>query len=71
MGKARIGIIGNNENDCVTCDSTIGFGTGGQNNNGITCGNQDQTAIGYILVQSDSPCILMPVKATVDFSKAF
>ena len=27
--KARIGIIGNNEDDCSNCDSRIGFGTGG------------------------------------------
>ena len=51
MGKARIGIIGNNDNDCVTCDTRIGFGTGGKHNDGVTCGDQDQTAIGYILVQ--------------------
>ena len=51
MGKARIGIIGNNENDCVSCDSRIGFGTGGKFNDASTCGNQDLTAIGYILVQ--------------------
>ena len=51
MGKARIGILGNNENDCVTCDSRIGFGTGGRHNDLSTCGNQDQNAIGFILVQ--------------------
>ena len=26
--KSRIGIFGNNEHDCHTCDSRIGFGTG-------------------------------------------
>ena len=51
MAKARIGIIGNNENDCTSCDSRIGFGTGGRHNDASTCGNQDKTAIGYILVQ--------------------
>ena len=51
MGKARIGIIGNNENDCVSSDSRIGFGTGGRHNDAITCGNQGQTSVGYILVQ--------------------
>ena len=51
MGKARIGIIGNNDNDCVTCDTRIGFGTGGRHNDASTCGDQNQTAIGYILVQ--------------------
>ena len=53
MGKARIGIIGNNENDCVTCDTRIGFGTGGRHNDASTCGSQDRTSIGYILVQWD------------------
>jgi len=28
IGKARIGIVGNNENDCNSCDSRIGFATG-------------------------------------------
>ena len=28
--KARIGIVANNENDCYSCDSGIGFGTGAQ-----------------------------------------
>ena len=51
MGKARIGIIANNENDCVSSDSRIGFGTGGRHNDASTCGNQDQTSIRYILVQ--------------------
>ena len=27
LDKARIGILGNNEDDCITCDSRIGFGT--------------------------------------------
>ncbi|KAL9953832.1 hypothetical protein ACROYT_G041302 [Oculina patagonica] len=35
----RIGIKGNNENDCVGCDSRIGFGTGGYPDNSTTCGN--------------------------------
>ena len=51
MSKARIGILGNNENDCVTCDSRIGFGTGGQHHNSVTCGNNGITAMGFILVQ--------------------
>jgi len=61
--KARIGILGNNENDCVTPDSTIGFGTGGYHDDSSTCGNEaiDHStsdnggkhikAMGYILVQ--------------------
>ena len=59
--KARIGIIGNNENACSTCDSRIGFGTGGYPDDSNTCGNAAMhgadngdrliKAIGYILVQ--------------------
>ena len=57
--KARIGILGNNENDCNRCDSRIGFGTGGHHHDS-TCGNVAKhaadngdkhiKAIGYILV---------------------
>lgn len=60
VSKARIGILSNNENDCVTCDSRIGFGTGGGHDDSNTCGNEarHQTdngnkrikVIGYILV---------------------
>jgi len=61
--KARIGFLGNNENDCVTSDSRIGFGTGGYHDDSNTCGNEaldDPSsdnggkhikAMGYILVQ--------------------
>ena len=60
--KARIGILGNNEKDCVTTDSRIGFGTGGHSDDSNTCGNKGYTkgsdngdknikAMGYILVQ--------------------
>ena len=60
--KARIGIIGNNENDCLTPDSTIGFGNGGSPDDFNTCGNfaadfysdngrKNIIAMGYILVQ--------------------
>ncbi|KAL9953881.1 hypothetical protein ACROYT_G041354 [Oculina patagonica] len=59
--KARIGIIGNQENDCKTTDSRIGFGTGGFDDDSNTCGNQAThspdngdkriKAMGYILVQ--------------------
>ncbi|KAL9953794.1 hypothetical protein ACROYT_G041260 [Oculina patagonica] len=45
--QARIGILGNDQNDCNTCDSRIGFGT--QNFN--TCGDRNIKAMGYILVQ--------------------
>ena len=56
--KARIGYIANQENDCGSCDSRIGFGTRGGSN---TCGNvashspdngnRNIEAMGYILVQ--------------------
>ena len=54
--KARIGVIANQENDCLTCDSRIGFGTGGDNSCGNVAthkpDNEDKhiTAMGYILV---------------------
>ena len=38
--KARIGIIGNNENDCTYTDSRIGFGSGGEPNYHSACGNE-------------------------------
>ena len=60
-GKARIGILSNNEYDCATCDSRIGFGTGGLDDDSNTCGNEAVRggdngdkhikAMGYILVQ--------------------
>ena len=61
--EARIGIISNQENDCASPDSRIGFGTGGYPNGHNTCGNvasaihhpdnggKDIRAMGYILVQ--------------------
>ena len=59
--KARIGILGNNENDCNTCNSRIGFGTGGGADDSNTCGNEAKhggdngvkniKAMGYILIQ--------------------
>ena len=63
--KVRIGIIADNQNDCMSCNSCIGFGTSlrhcsdGEARN-ITCGNMDicgvfdsknTAAFGYILVQ--------------------
>ena len=59
--KARIGILSNNENACSSCDSRIGFGTGGPPHDSITCGNvvknrgdngkRSTKTMGYILVQ--------------------
>ena len=61
FSKARIGIIGNNENQCHSPDSRIGFGTGGYPDDYNTCGNEAKHApdngdkkvktMGYILVQ--------------------
>ena len=58
VGIARIGYVANQENDCGTCDSRIGFGTRGGSN---ACGNvashspdngdRNIKAMGYILVQ--------------------
>jgi len=53
--KARIGIISNDQNDCSSPDSRIGFGAEGYPDNSNICGNPAWqhriTAIGYILVQ--------------------
>ena len=61
--RARIGIISNEQNDCNTPDSTIGFGIGDDPHDDSTCGNladplyqpdngkKDIKAMGYILVQ--------------------
>ena len=61
LSKARIGITANQENDCGSCDSRIGFGTGGLHDDSNTCGNEATyspdngnkhiKAMGYILVQ--------------------
>ena len=57
--KARIGILGNDQMDCNSCNSRLGFGSGGNFDNKNTCGNLDNNqkkrlsikAMGYILVQ--------------------
>ena len=61
--KARIDILGNNEKDCATTDSKIGFGATGETDDSNTCGNnaikgytsdngaKNIKAMGYILVQ--------------------
>ena len=61
FSKARIGIVSNGRNECDSCDSRIGFGTGGRPDNLNTCGNvagvspdngyKRIKAMGYILVQ--------------------
>ena len=59
--KARIGIIGNNQEDCSSSESRIGFGTGGKFDDTNTCGNEAThgpdkgvmhiKTMGYILVK--------------------
>ena len=59
--KARIGIISNHEDNCASCDSRIGFGTGGYPEKKSSCGNEAKHSpdnlnkhiktMGYILVQ--------------------
>ena len=59
--KARIGIVGNNQNDCFSCDSRIGLGTEGYPDDSNMCGNEAMDnpdngdkhikVMGYILVQ--------------------
>ena len=59
--KARIGIISNQQDDCASCDSRIGFGTGGKHDKNNSCGNEAThnsdngdkhiKRMGYILVQ--------------------
>ena len=63
LRAARIGILGNEQNDCGSCDSRIGFGTGGDPDDTNTCGNEAFAgrgadnggkhikAMGYIFVQ--------------------
>ena len=61
FSKARIGIVGNNENACTTCDSRIGFGTAGYPDHTNSCGNEAKhggdkgdkstEAMGYIFAQ--------------------
>ena len=45
--RVRIGILGNNEADCHTCDSLLGFGL----DFARSCGDQRTTTMGYILVK--------------------
>ena len=59
--KARIGITSNDQDKCTSCDSRIGFGTGGKPDNSNSCGNEAShnsdngdkhiKTMGYILVQ--------------------
>ena len=61
--RARIGIISNDGDHCIGCNSRIGFGTGGRPDDNNVCGNAADESwnpdnggynikgIGYILVQ--------------------
>ena len=59
--KAKLGFLANNQNDCHSCDSRIGFGTGGSPDDFNTCGNTASyspdngnkfiEAMGYIFVR--------------------
>ena len=45
--RVRIGILGNDEMDCATCDFLLGFGL----KSARSCGDQSTTTMGYILVK--------------------
>ena len=59
--RARIGIVGNQQNDCTSSESRIGFGGAGHPTDSNTCGNEAESipdngekhikTMGYILVQ--------------------
>ena len=59
--RTRIGFSANENNDCISCESRIGFGTGGGSDNSNRCDNAARhypdngdkfiKAMGYILVQ--------------------
>ncbi|XP_067025891.1 uncharacterized skeletal organic matrix protein 5-like [Acropora muricata] len=59
--RVRIGVLGNQERNCILCNSRIGFGTGGLPDHTNSCGNDAQASadngwkrietMGYILVQ--------------------
>ena len=61
FNRARIGIIGNDQDACVTHDSRLGFGLAGITGDSTSCGNeaifngdngeQHIKAMGYIFVQ--------------------
>ena len=60
LSRTRIGILGNDKNDCGACNSRLGFGSEGNfDGRRNTCGNLDNhkdkglsiKAMGYILVQ--------------------
>ena len=44
FSRARIGIVGDDNLFCATCNSRIGFGTGGWPDDSNTCGNEAKHA---------------------------
>ena len=74
--KARIGILSNNENNCWSCDSRIGFGTGSPKwrfLNSNTCGNSHGydakvqiKTMGYILVQWSIKIQVISIRCLID-----
>ena len=75
--NARIGIVANQENNCLSCDSRIGFGTGGLHDDSNTCGNEATHSpdngvkhiktMGYILVQWFPSNLAFQVKTKQEF----
>jgi len=47
--RARLGILFNNENDCLTPDTAEGFGLYTYSNVGASCGSSASALFGYIL----------------------
>ena len=43
--KARIGILGNNQDHWESTNSRIGFGTGGKSDDSNTCGNNAENTL--------------------------
>jgi hypothetical protein len=61
QANVRIGIVANNQNDCSTCNSVIGFGAEGNSTGDLACGNvaasspdngdRDDALFGYVMVR--------------------
>ena len=61
QANVRIGIVANNQNDCATCNSMIGFGAEGNSIGDVACGNVADTTpdngtrndalFGYVMVR--------------------
>jgi hypothetical protein len=61
QASVRIGIVANNQNDCSTCNSVIGFGASGNTTGDVVCGNvaasstdngdRNDALFGYVMVR--------------------